>query len=79
VEEIKISRTVSVVLYKLFHCTIVPKYEYIAVVCDFYSILLLGRPLRRPRHRWEDKIRKDLWDLGCEDGNWVEQAQDRLL
>ena len=34
------------------------------------------RPLRRPRRRWEDKIKMDLQEVGrgCED--WMELAQD---
>jgi hypothetical protein len=41
-------------------------------------MLLLERSLRRQRHRWDDSLRKDLWDIGCEAGNWVEQAEDRV-
>ena len=35
------------------------------------------RPLRRPRHRWEDDIKMDFQEVGggCED--WMELAQDR--
>ena len=35
------------------------------------------RPLGRPRCRWEDNIKMDLWEVGggCED--WMELAQDR--
>ena len=35
------------------------------------------RPLERPRHRWEDNIRMDLQEVGCEGVDWVELAQDR--
>ena len=35
------------------------------------------RPLRRPRHRWEDNIRMDLEEVGINAGNWVDSAQDR--
>ena len=34
-------------------------------------------PLGRPRHRWEDNIRKDLEGIGINMGNWVDSAQDR--
>ena len=34
------------------------------------------RPLGRPRRRWEDNIRMDLWEVGG-GGNWLELAQDR--
>jgi hypothetical protein len=35
------------------------------------------RPLGRPRRRWEDKVRKDLQELGCRCEDWVGLAQDR--
>jgi len=34
-------------------------------------------PLGRPRHRWEDDIKMDLQEVGFEDMDWIEQAQDR--
>ena len=34
------------------------------------------RPLRRPRHRWEDNIKMDLQEVGG-GGDWMELAQDR--
>jgi hypothetical protein len=35
------------------------------------------RPLGRPRHRWEDNIKRDLEEVGGDCGNWMERAQDR--
>ncbi|KDR23373.1 hypothetical protein L798_05335, partial [Zootermopsis nevadensis] len=35
------------------------------------------RPLGRPRRRWEDNIRRDLWEIGVE-GDWILLAQDRV-
>jgi len=35
------------------------------------------RPLGGPRHRWEDNIRMDLWEVGCRCVDWMELAQDR--
>jgi len=35
------------------------------------------RPLGRPRLRWEDNIRMDLREVGCECVDWMELAQDR--
>jgi len=32
------------------------------------------RPLGRPRHRWEDKIKMDLQVVGCWDMDWIELA-----
>ena len=34
-------------------------------------------PLRRPRLRWEDKIRMELKEIGINTKNWVDSAQDR--
>jgi hypothetical protein len=35
------------------------------------------RPLGRPRHRWEDNIKRDLQEVGGCCGDWMERAQDR--
>jgi hypothetical protein len=35
------------------------------------------RPLRGPRRRWEDNIRKDIKDIGWEVVDWIHLAQDR--
>ena len=35
------------------------------------------RPLGRPRHRWEDYIRMDLREVGCDPGIWIDLAEDR--
>jgi hypothetical protein len=35
------------------------------------------RPLGRPRRRWEDNIKVDFPEVGCEDIYWIELAQDR--
>jgi len=35
------------------------------------------RPLGRPRCRWEDNIKMDLHEMGCEGMDWIELAQDR--
>jgi len=38
----------------------------------------LGKePLGRPKHRWEDNIKMDLQEVGCEDMDWIDLAQDR--
>jgi hypothetical protein len=36
------------------------------------------RPRGRPRHRWEDDIKIDLQEMGCESVHWIELAQDRV-
>jgi hypothetical protein len=35
------------------------------------------RPLRRPRHRWKDNIKRDVQEIGGGGGDWMELAQDR--
>jgi hypothetical protein len=35
------------------------------------------RPLERPRHRWEDRIRMDLREIGWGSVEWIQLAQDR--
>ena len=35
------------------------------------------RPLQKPRHRWEDNIKTDLQEVGCEAKDWIDVAQDR--
>ena len=35
------------------------------------------RPLGRPRRRWEDNIKMDLREMGCDRGNWLALAEDR--
>ena len=35
------------------------------------------RPLGRPRRRWEDNIKMDLREVGCDPRNWIAVAKDR--
>ena len=35
------------------------------------------RPLGRPRRRWEDNIKMDLWEVNCNPGEWIDLAEDR--
>ena len=35
------------------------------------------RQLGRPVNRWEDNIKMDLQEVGCENNDWIELAQDR--
>ncbi|KAJ4438972.1 hypothetical protein ANN_14926 [Periplaneta americana] len=35
------------------------------------------RPLKRPRRRWEDNIKMDLREVGYDDRQWINLAQDR--
>jgi hypothetical protein len=40
------------------------------------------RPVGRYKCRWEDNIKMDLNEIGCEDVNWIHVSQvtnDRLL
>jgi hypothetical protein len=34
------------------------------------------RPLGRPRRRWEDDIKMDLWETGFGDVDWINLALD---
>ena len=35
------------------------------------------RPLGRPRRRWEDNIKTDLQEVGCEGMDWIDLVQER--
>ena len=35
------------------------------------------RPLGRPRRRWDDNIKMDLREVGCDPGEWIDLAEDR--
>jgi hypothetical protein len=35
------------------------------------------KPLGRPRRRWENDIRMDLWETGWEGADWTHLAEDR--
>ena len=35
------------------------------------------RPLGRPRRRWEDTIKMDLREVGCDPGVWIDLSEDR--
>jgi hypothetical protein len=36
------------------------------------------RPLGRYRRRWEDNIKMDLREIGTDEANWIQLAQDRV-
>jgi hypothetical protein len=36
------------------------------------------RPLERPRHRWDDNIKMNLWEIGIDGANWIRLARDRV-
>ena len=35
------------------------------------------RPLGRPRRRWEDNIKMNLREMGCDPRAWIALAEDR--
>ena len=46
------------------------------------NIVLVGkpegkRPLGTPRRRWEDTMKMDLREVGCDPGEWIDLAEDR--
>jgi hypothetical protein len=49
---------------------------------DIYRVLVGRpegkRPLGRPRRRWEDNIKMDLREIGIDEVNWIQLAQDRV-
>jgi hypothetical protein len=36
------------------------------------------RPLRRPRRRWEENIKMDLREIGIDEANWIQLADDSV-
>ena len=48
---------------------------------DVYRVLVGkpegNRPCGRPRRKWEDNIKMDLQEMGCEGVDWFALAQDR--
>jgi hypothetical protein len=36
------------------------------------------RPLERPRRRWEDNIKMDFREIGINEANWIQPAQNRV-
>jgi len=34
-------------------------------------------PLGRPKRRWEDNIKMDIQEMGCEGIDWIDLAEDR--
>jgi hypothetical protein len=49
---------------------------------DVYMVLVgrpeVKRPRGRPRRRWEDNIKMDLWEIGIDEVNWIQLAQDSV-
>ena len=35
------------------------------------------RPSGRPRHRWDDNIKVDLKEVGCDPRDWIALAEDK--
>ena len=49
--------------------------------CIIYRVLVGRpegkRPLWRPRRTWEDNVRMDLREVGCDPGEWINLEEDR--
>ena len=43
----------------------------------FSNTLNLCSSLGRPRRRWEDNIKMDLREVGCDPRDWIALAEDR--
>jgi len=39
----------------------------------------MRRLLRRFRLKWEDNIKMDLYNTGCEGVDWIQLTQDKVL
>ena len=54
-------------------------FVFYCIVLYFYGVVITTgkRPLGRPRRIWEDNIRMDLKEIGINERNWVDSAQDR--
>jgi hypothetical protein len=39
--------------------------------------ILVGKPLGRPRRRWEDNIKMHLREIGWSGMDWIDLTQDR--
>jgi hypothetical protein len=48
---------------------------------DVYRVLVettdRKRLLGRPKHRWENNIKMDIQEMGCECMDWIDVAEDR--
>jgi hypothetical protein len=59
------------------HC---PKYSSMGERIGVYRVLVgipeEKRPLGRPSRRWDDNIKIDLQEVGCEGMDWIDLAQD---
>ncbi|KAJ4425841.1 hypothetical protein ANN_27467 [Periplaneta americana] len=59
-----------------------PSPDHVWANPEMHYRMLVGRPegkrpLGRPRRRWEDHIKMDLREVGYDDRNWIDLAQDR--
>ena len=42
----------------------------------YLNVGLYECPLGRPRYRWEDDVKVDLQEVGCEGMDWINLTQD---
>jgi hypothetical protein len=68
----------------IHHSTYDLRTQHVALIGEVRGVhrVLVGkpegkRPLERPRHRWEDKFKTDLHEVGGGCGDWMQLAQDR--
>jgi hypothetical protein len=52
--------------------------ENISMHTEIYSKFQGNRPLGRLRHSWEDNIKMELKEIGCEDVDYIQVAQDMV-
>ncbi|KAJ4439383.1 hypothetical protein ANN_07505 [Periplaneta americana] len=79
VEAIRLSR--RTVVTRLQHLRWAGHVELMGESRNAYRVLVGKpegkRPLGRPRRRWEDNIKMDLREVGYDDRDWINLAQDR--
>ena len=42
-----------------------------------YKLSIQNSVVGWPRRRWEDNIKMDLKEVGCDAGNWIDLAQNK--
>jgi len=69
--------TVRVIRWRRMRWGHVARMERKEVYIGFWwGNLKAKRPLKRPRHRWQDNIKMDLQEVGCGGMDWIELVQD---
>jgi hypothetical protein len=69
-------------LHNLYSVNIVKAIKSRRMRWAVYRVLIVRpkgkRPLKRPRHRWEDNIKVDLREIGINGVTWIQLTQDKV-